>query len=270
MRRLEGKVVIVTGAAGGIGRACVNRFAAEGARIAVADIAGDEAKRVADRITRDGGDAIAISVDVSDEEAVRNMVDTTVQHYGRLDVLHNNAAIQDLAFMARDTVVADLDMAVFDRSIAVNLRGYLIGAKHSIPHMLEVGGGSIINTSSRAGSAGDLRFTSYGVSKAGINMLTQYIATQYGKLGIRCNAMVIAGVLTERLLENTDELYRARIARQLLRDSLATPDEIANVALFLASDESSYVNGHLMAADGGWGAHSPRFADSMDAIKNAE
>jgi NAD(P)-dependent dehydrogenase (short-subunit alcohol dehydrogenase family) len=270
MGRLHEKVVIVTGAAGGIGATCVRRFAEEGARVVVADIVGDAAKVVAEEIVADGGDAIAVTVDVSDEDAVEAMIGAAVQQFGRLDVLHNNAAIQNAEFMARDNAVADLDVDVFDRTIAVNLRGYLLGAKHAIPRMLEVGGGSIINTSSRAGSDGELRLTSYGVSKAGVEILTKYIATQYGKQGIRCNAMVIAGVLTERLLENTDEAYRARVARHLLRTSLATTDEIANVALFLASDESSYVTGHLLAVDGGWGAHSPRFADSLEAAQQSQ
>jgi NAD(P)-dependent dehydrogenase (short-subunit alcohol dehydrogenase family) len=271
MGLLDDKVVIITGAAssGGIGAACARRYAAEGGRVVIADIELDPARLVAREIADSGGEAIALPVDISDESAVVAMIRDGVDHYGRVDVVHNNAGHFQGDFLHRDTAIADLDLAVFDKAIAVDLRGYVAVTKHALPHLIRAGGGSIVNTSSVASTFGGLNHSAYGMAKTAVNALTMYVATQYGRFGVRCNALVLGQVETARALEVTDDAYRAGTERHILRGSRAKPEEIANAALFLASDESSYVNGHLLRVDGGYAAHMPRYADFIQAMQEA-
>src|SRR6266545_7650999 len=191
MGRLEGKVAIVTGAGSGIGEATARLMAREGASVVVADINGTEAERVAGELGR----AVAAEVDVSDEPSVVRMVETAVESFGGLDVLHNNAS--DASSNALDIDIVTLDMAVFDRLVAVNLKGQFMGCKHAIPHMLaRGGGGSIVNTASIEGFVGRGVRAAYGASKAGVVLLTKAVAAQYGARGIRCNAVAPGLVLT--------------------------------------------------------------------------
>src|SRR6266704_2081282 len=183
MGRLEGKVAIVTGAGSGIGEATARLMAREGASVVVADINGTEAERVAGEL----GSAVAAEVDVSDERSVMGMVETAVESFGGLDVLHNNAS--DASTNALDMDIVSLDMAIFDRLVAVNLKGQFMGCKHAIPRMLERGGGAIVNTASVDGFVGRGVRAAYGASKAGVVLLTKSVASQYGSRGIRCNAV---------------------------------------------------------------------------------
>ena len=146
--RVDGKVALITGGGSGIGAATATLLAAEGAAVGVADLIGDRAADVAAAIAANGGRAIPIEADVSDERAVHAMVDAVVNEFGRLDVLHNNAALVDPHFFPRDGAVADMDLDVWERVMAVNLRGPMLGCKYAVPHMLAAGGGSIINMSS--------------------------------------------------------------------------------------------------------------------------
>src|SRR5216117_2205767 len=193
MGRLEGKVAIVTGAGSGIGEATARLMAREGASVVVADINGTEAERVAGEL----GSAVAAEVDVSDEPSVARMVETAIESFGRLDVLHNNAT--DSTTNAVDTDIVTLDMAVFDRLVAVNLKGQFMGCKHAIPHLLARGGGSNVNTASIEGFVGRGVRAAYGASKAGVVLLTKSVASQYGSRGIRCNAVAPGMVLTPAL-----------------------------------------------------------------------
>jgi NAD(P)-dependent dehydrogenase (short-subunit alcohol dehydrogenase family) len=177
MGRLAGKVAVVTGAGSGIGEATARLMAREGASIVVADINGTGAARVADDL--DG--AVAAEVDVSDEASVVRMIETAVESFGGLDVLHNNAT--DSSLNAIDTDIVTLDMAIFDRLVAVNLKGAFMGCKHAIPYMLARGGGSIVNTASVDGFVGRGVRAAYGASKAGIVLLTKSVAWQYGTRG---------------------------------------------------------------------------------------
>ena len=261
MARLEGKIGIVTGAASGIGRATARAFARERASVVVADLDGVGAERVATEIGEAGGDAIGHQLDVSDEDAVRGMVAAAVDAYGGLDILHNNAAAIGSARAGRDQDVADIDLAVWERTMAVNLRGVMLGCKHAIPHMLERGRGSIINTSSGSAQRGDLTNPAYAISKGGVDTLTLYVATQYGKRGIRCNAIAPGLILSHPAAEFGGERYVAMLEEHHLTPRVGRPDDIANAAVFLASDESEFITAQIIRVDGGILSTSPPVAD---------
>ena len=187
MNRFSGKVAIVTGGGSGIGRATALLLASEGARVTVADIAEPRRPRWSAAIEAAGGAARVQVVDVADADAVAAMVADTVAAFGGLDILHNNAAALDQNRVDQDVVT--MDLATWDRVMAVNLTGPMLGCRFAIPPMLERGGGSIVNTASAAAFYGSHSLAAYGTSKAGVVALTRYVATAYGERGIRCNAV---------------------------------------------------------------------------------
>jgi len=259
--RLAGRVAIVTGAASGIGRASAHALAREGASVVVADLNAEGAKRVAAEIEDAGGRALGQAADVSSEPSVAAMVAAAVDRFGGLDVLHNNAALVDPAVMGADGEVASLALETFERTLAVNLRGPLLGCKHAIPRMLERGGGVIVNTSSASGLTGDLVRTAYGVSKAGLDALTRYVATQYGKRGIRCNSIAPGVIATPALAANVPPELIAVYERSHLTPRLGRPEDIAGVVVFLATDEAAFITGQVLSVDGGLLAHHPAVAE---------
>jgi NAD(P)-dependent dehydrogenase (short-subunit alcohol dehydrogenase family) len=257
MGRLEGKVAIVTGAGGGIGAASARLLAREGASVVVADINGSAAERVAGEI----GNALAVATDVSDESSVVRMIETAVESFGALDVLHNNAT--DSAANATDIDIVTLDVAVFDRLIAVNLRGVFLGCKHAIPHMLARGGGSIVNTASIEGFRARGVRAVYGATKAGIVQFTKSVAVQYGPRGIRCNAVAPGLVLTPAVAGITSE--QLELSQRLYpMPRLCQPEDVANAVLFLASDEAGYVNGETLMVEGGASVYMPSSRGETD------
>jgi NAD(P)-dependent dehydrogenase (short-subunit alcohol dehydrogenase family) len=258
MGRLDNKIAIITGSAGGIGRATALKMAAEGASIVVADMLGDGAKAVAEEINASGGVAAPLQVDLGIVEEVPEMIDFAVRTFGGLDILHNNAAATDRVM--EDYAVADIDLEVWERTIAVNLRGTMLASKAAIPVLLERGGGCILNTSSISAVAGDLTFTAYGASKGGVNALTYYIATQYGKQNIRCNSIAPGMVLTDGAREKIPPEPLKEYERQHLAPRLGRPEDIANVAAFLASDEAEWITGQVIRVDGGMFSHNPTVA----------
>jgi NAD(P)-dependent dehydrogenase (short-subunit alcohol dehydrogenase family) len=199
MGRVEGKVAIVTGGGSGIGAATSKLLASEGAAVCVADLIGERAAQVADEIVAAGGRAIGVAADVSVEADVIAMVAAAVDAFGGLDVLHNNAALTDPDLFAPDQRITEMPVDTWDLTMAVNVRGPMLGCKHAIPRMIERGGGSIINMSSTSSRLGDHTRTAYGVSKAAVNTLTNYVATQYGLDGIRCNTIAPGPILTPAL-----------------------------------------------------------------------
>ena len=258
MGRLEGKIAIITGAASGIGKATAQRVAAEGARTVIADLNAAGAKEVADAIAAAGGEAIAVTVDMGDNDAVRAMVQAAVTAYGGLDILHNNAAATALA-ATRDLPVSAADPAVWDTTMQVNLRGTLVAIQAAVPHMIARGGGSVINTASGAALAGDLGHPAYGASKAALITLTEYVATEFGKQGVRCNAISPGFILIPG--KPGREAVAATMLRHSLTPRLGTPEDIAALVVFLASDESAFITGQNICVDGGMRAHQPYVAD---------
>jgi NAD(P)-dependent dehydrogenase (short-subunit alcohol dehydrogenase family) len=188
------------------------------------------------------------------------MDDAAVAGYGGLHVLHNNAAITDPSHQARDGSVVELDAAVWDRTMAVDLRGVMLGCKHAVPRMVASGGGSIINTSSNAALAGDLSLAAYAAGKGGINTLTLSVATAFGKQGIRCNSVSPAHIASPSLAANVAPEVADALLQQCLVARLGTPQDIANAVLFLASDESSFITGQVIRVDGGALSHLPYVA----------
>lgn len=265
MKRLKGKVAIVTGGGGGIGSAVARRMVSEGAQVAIADVILDSAQAAADPL---GDAAIAIQFDALDPASIEAMVERTVSHFGQLDILHNNAAMTDPAKHPLDTDAVNIPVNIWDEIIDINLRGYMLGCKYAIPHMIRGGGGSIINTASNSGSAGDLARIAYGASKGAIITMTKYVATQHGHQNIRCNS-VAPGVVLTAALEKTAPGLKEIIKRHVLTPEFGTPDDIAALVAFLASDESRYITGENISISGGGLIHQPHYADLMDMMAKA-
>ena len=255
MERLTDKVAIVTGGGGGIGGATARALAREGASVVVVDIDLAAAEQVARTIEEDGDHATAVQADLSDEAQVIATIDAAVSRYSRLDVLHNNAALTDSEFLSRDTQVTDLALDVWERTLEVNLRSQMLMCKHAVPVMVQGGGGSIINMSSGASLKGDRTRTAYGVSKAGVNALSMYVATSHGKQGIRVNTILPGLIITDAVRAHLDEKILSGLGKAVLTPSVGQPEDIADVVVFLASNESRYITGQMLSVDGGMGAH---------------
>ncbi len=248
--RLENKRAIVTGGAGGIGRATCLAMAAEGAAVAVVDLDAEAAERVADEIRAAGGAAIAIVADVSREDDIRRVVETTLAELGGIEVVFNNAGI------IRRTTVLEIDVDEWDLVFGVNVRSIFLMCKHVVPVMAAAGGGSIVNTGSGWGLKGGGRAVSYCASKGAVVNLTRALAIDHGPQGIRVNSVnpgdVNTGMLRDearQLAQDADAFLAEAADRPLGR--MGEPAEIAAAVVWLASDESSYVTGSALVVDGG-------------------
>lgn len=249
--RFSGKVAIVTGSGSGLGRAIAKRIATEGGAVVVADIDPDGAARTTEEIVKAAGKATSFTVDVSVEASVMEMADAAVETFGSLDVLYNNAAALSPEVVGQDNDLLDLDVAVWDKTMAVNLRGVMLGCKHAIPHMLRAGGGAIVNTSSTAAFEAGTRNAAYGTSKAGIISFTRYVAAMYGSQNIRCNAVAPGHMENPETAAREGSETRSVIDYERLLPNRATPDDVAAVAVFLGSDDAGCVTGQVYVADGG-------------------
>jgi NAD(P)-dependent dehydrogenase (short-subunit alcohol dehydrogenase family) len=258
---LQDKVAVVTGAASGIGAATARILAREGAAVVVADINGPGAEAVAKQITANGHRAVPAEVDVASEGQVAEMIATAVREFGGLDILHSNAALQAPEVMAGDMAITEIDADLWDRVMRVNLRGYVLGAKHAIPAMLARGGGVIIHTASGTGLQGELARPAYGTSKAAIIGFTRNVAAQYGKQGIRCVALALGLVATEGLRANMPPAAQEMMLEHHLTSRLAEPEDIGEVVSFLASRRAAYITGCTIPVDGGFSAHTASYAD---------
>jgi len=243
--RLDGKVAVVTGSANGIGRASAIMFGRAGARVVVSDIADEKGEKVAADICAEGNDAIYVHCDVADTAQVAKLVHRTLNEFGGLNVLHTNP------FYSVGGAVGDTTDEAWDRTLRVTLNGVFYCSRAVIPEMLKAGGGSIIHTSSVAGVVALAGTAAYNAAKGGVVQLCRSIARDYGRKGIRCNALCPGNVIpNERFPEDIKPGSTLDMMTCLGRS--AHPEEMATVALFLASDASSYVTGAAIMADAGW------------------
>ncbi|ALR19323.1 SDR family NAD(P)-dependent oxidoreductase [Sphingobium baderi] len=263
MNRLANKVAVVTGS-GGIGEASARRLAAEGAQVVIGDVNTASANKVAQSIVADGGKATALHLDLAEESSIIAFFAAIEAEHGRLDVLHNNAADTRGEQMALDMGITAMPADIWDRAFLVNTRGTMLMIKHGIPLMLKNGGGSIINTSSGAALRGDLYGPAYASSKAAINCLTLYTATQYGKQGIRCNVVSPGLVVTPNVYESNSQEQLDRIEKHKLTPYLGAPRDIAAAVAFLASDDGRFMTGQVMVVDGGITDHMPYFSEVLE------
>lgn len=251
MGRLDGKVAIVTGAGSGIGRAVAILFAKEGAKAVVNCRTAETGEETVRMIREAGGEAIFVKADVSKAEDVKNMINTTIDTYGELNVLCNNAGIDKPG-----APVVECTEESFDKIIATNLRGVFLGMKYAIPEMLKTGGGSIINTSSMAADVGVRGHAPYCASKGGIVSLSRVVALEYATQNIRVNCINPGPIATPLQLAAQDPEFRRAYLAAIPQGRLGTPEEVAYIALFLASGESSLITGQALVADGGLEADS--------------
>lgn len=250
---LAGKVAIVTGGAGGIGDATVRLFADRGARILIADI--DETR--ADALARAIGDAAAACfLDLCDPVSIERMVATALDRFGRLDIVHNNAAYLDPAVAALDHDIETMDVAVWDKTFTVNLRGTMLVCRAALPHLV-AGGGAIINTVSNLALQGHVIQAAYSASKAGVIQLTRSIAASHGRRGVRCNAVAPGMTMTPSLKAAFPAHVRKLVEDETLRPELGTPEDIAEAVAFLASDAARNITGQVLVSDGGLSSHVP-------------
>jgi NAD(P)-dependent dehydrogenase (short-subunit alcohol dehydrogenase family) len=248
--RLADKVAIITGAGSGMGRVAAEMFAAEGAKVVAADFDAGHGAETVRAVQAAGGEATFVQADVSQETDAAAMVAATMDTYGRIDVLYNNAGIMPEA----DHSVIDTDVAVWDQVMAVNVRGVFLGCKYAIPRMVEQGSGSVINISSFVALLGcSVPQDAYTASKGAVLSLTRSLAVQFGPSGVRSNAICPGPIETPMLMDwlvKDEAAKQTRLARNPT-GRFGKPEEVVNVAIYLASDESRWTNGAHFVIDGG-------------------
>jgi NAD(P)-dependent dehydrogenase (short-subunit alcohol dehydrogenase family) len=244
--RLEGKVAVITGAGTGIGRATAKLFAREGAKVVVAELNAEAGEQTAQLIIQAGGDAIAIRTDVTEPDSIQGTIDKAVQHYGGLHVLHNNAGGSTL----RDSDVTDAPLEEFWRVIKLDLFGTFLGCRFGIPAIIKSGGGSVINMSSNVALMGIPGRDCYTAAKGAVSSMTRSMAVEFAPK-VRVNAIAPSATMTDRVIK----LVAGNTALDKMTNShllgLIEPEDIANMALFLASDETRKVTGHIYPVDSG-------------------
>jgi NAD(P)-dependent dehydrogenase (short-subunit alcohol dehydrogenase family) len=249
MGRLDGKVALITGGSSGMGMVASKLFAEEGAKVVLTDVADEAGEGVAKEIDATGGDAAYVHADVSSEDDARAMVATAVERFGGLHVLYNNAGVM----LPDDGSVHSTDASIWDTTLAINVKGVVHGCKYGIPAMIDSGGGSIVNVASFVAWMGAATSqTAYTASKGAVLAMTREIAVEYARKGIRCNALCPGPIDTPLLAELlADPARRQRRFVHIPMGRLGQADELAKAALFLASDDSSFMTGASLIVDGG-------------------
>jgi len=253
--RLDGKVAIITGGAGGIGFATAKLMTERGARVVIADIAEERAQALANGLPG----ALAVRLDLEHQSSIKALIETTVGHFGRIDILHNNAALLGPDIAQRDGHVEDMDTELWDRTYRVNVRGTMIACREALPH-LRATRGCIVNTVSNLAMQGHLIQAAYSSSKAAIIQMTRSIAASHGKDGVRSNAVAPGMTVTPALLEAFPPPLRQCVEDETLRDQLGEPEDIAEAVAFLASSAARNITGQVLVSDGGCAAHVPGIA----------
>lgn len=247
-KRLQGKALMIIGAGTGIGAATARRLVREGARVCLADINLPAAEALAGEL---GERAMAVGVDIADEASVNQAVSAGTGWLGGLDGVHVNAA--DLRVIFQDSDALSVDLAVFDRTIAVNLRGHLLCIRAALPHLLARGGGAIVFTTSGSGHSAEPQRPSYGVSKSGLNALMRHVASRWGRDGVRSNCVAPGFVMTPEMIAGgqvPDELIKGFLSRTP-STRVGKADDIAGVVAMLLSDDGAWINGQVIHINGG-------------------
>jgi len=261
MERFEDKVAVVTGAGNGIGLAIAHAFAAEGARVAIADISEEAGARAVEEIKGQGGCAVSVPTDVADEGSVRTMVERVMKQFGRIDILVNNAGV-----VVHKSLV-DLDRSEWDRQLDVQLTGPFLTTKHVGRHFIERGeGGKIVNISSASAVMGRVKGGPHCASKGGLTMLTKVAAMELAEYGVNVNAVApgLIDVPSQRDEANISEAYKTRYLKELPLGRIGQPADIANMVLFLCSHEADWITGQLHLVDGGLMAGHYSFRGNQD------
>ncbi len=270
---LANKIAIVTGAATGIGLESARVLGEHGATVILADINATGIAQAAATLTAEGLDAHPISFDITIEAEIAEGVAKILKQHGRIDIMHNNAAIQTESQRSRDLDVIHLDTAAWDAAMAVNVRGPMLLCKYAIPSMIENGGGSIIHSASGFGTLGETTLTAYGSSNAALINLGRFIATQYGKKGVRSNVIAIGFVLTENAQATTPQIVKDILLKHVLATAHGSPRNIADVVAFLASEKAAFINGALIPVDGGFTAHqasTAHFTELFESVGSSQ
>lgn len=251
MRGLADKAFVVAGGATGIGAATAKRLAAEGAWVAIGDNNMAGATATAEQITASGGRAIAVEFDLADEQSVQHLVQATITEFGAVHGLHNVGADLSEDNLGRDTTILDTDMDVWQRTLDVNLLGYVRTIRAVLPHLLAQGGGSIVNTSSGAALGSDPSHVAYGASKAAVNHLTRHVAVNWGKHNIRSNGVMPGLVMGETQERQNDVALQQAFLTFGKTSRLGRPDDLAAITAFLLSEEAEWITGQVWYIGGG-------------------
>ncbi len=250
---LENKVAIVTGAAGGLGAATARLMTARGARVVLADLNFEAAVALAKELPH----ALPVAMDLGDEASVKALISQTVAHFGRLDILHNNAADLSPETAGRDLDILTMSTDVWDRTFRVNVRGTMIACREALPHLIGGGGGAIINMVSSLALQGHIVQNAYSSSKAALIQMTRSIAASYGPQGVRANSVAPGLTLTPQVAKVFPDAVRHLVQKETLRDRLGEPEDLAELVSFLASEAALNINGQLLVSDGGCTTHVP-------------
>lgn len=248
---LRDKVIVIAGGGRGMGAATAMRLLKEGAYVVVGDLDVNAVSDLLNTLDPGGERGLAVGFDVTAEESVATLLSSAVERFGGLDGVHCNAADTSQQTFGNDTDIVDVDMAVWHRSLEVNLTGMMLVIRHAIPHLLTRGGGAIVTVSSTAGAIGNPNHHAYSVSKAGVNALTRNVAKRWGKHGVRCNAVSPGPVLTEAMYESFPPEHLERRLTELSSARLGRPEDVAAAVAFLLSDDAEWITGQTIAVNGG-------------------